>query len=434
MKMEYWERDIETISQDNLKKLQIERLKKTVAIALRSPFYSKRLGALGISPDSIKTLDDIRRIPFTTKEDLRLCYPDGMLSVPKEKIVRLHGSSGTTGKSTVIFHTQSDISNWTNLVARGLFAIGVRPHDVFQNMMTYGLFTGGLGLHYGAEKLGALVIPIGSGNTKRQINFILDFKTTVVHITPSYALHFSDAVREEGIEPRDLGLKRAIFGAEPYSEGTRKKLEDIFGMDTYNCYGLSELNGPGVGFDCEHKTGSHLWEDNYILEMINPKTEEPVPDGETGEMVLTSISREGMPILRYRTRDLTSIYPDACKCGRTHRRISRIMGRTDDMLIIRGVNVFPSQIEDVLMVIPEVGTNYQICLEREEHLDKLTIKVELYQKFFHGDLSELREIRKKITDAVKNEIIITPNIELVEPGTLEPSMGKAKRVVDNRAI
>ena len=232
--MEYWQREIETISLDNLKKLQVERLKNTVAIALNSPFYFKRLGALGVSSDSIKSLDDIRRIPFTMKEDLRLSYPDGMLSVPKDKVVRLHGSSGTTGKSTVIFHTQSDINNWTNLVARGLFSIGVRPHDVFQNMMTYGLFTGGLGLHYGAERLGALVIPIGSGNTKRQINFILDFKTTVVHITPSYALHFSDAVQEEGIDPRDLGLKRAIFGAEPYSEGTRKKLEDIFGCHVGN--------------------------------------------------------------------------------------------------------------------------------------------------------------------------------------------------------
>mgnify|MGYP000574965418 FL=1 len=432
--MEYWQPEFEKLSRKEIESLQIERLQKTIGIALKSTFYSKRLGSLGIKPDTIKTLDDLRRIPFTTKEDLRLSYPDGMLAVSKEKVVRLHGSSGTTGKSTVIFHTWEDIDNWTNLVARGLFAIGVRPHDVFQNMMTYGLFTGGLGLHYGAEKLGALVIPIGSGNTKRQINFILDFKTTVVHITPSYALHFSDAVREEGMEPRDLGLKRAIFGAEPYSEGTRKKLEDIFGMDTYNCYGLSELNGPGVGFDCQYKSGSHIWEDNYILEMINPKTQEPVPDGETGEIVLTSINREGMPILRYRTRDLASVFPDTCKCGRLHRRISRIMGRTDDMLIIRGVNVFPSQIEEVLMNIPEVGTNYQIQLDREEHLDKLTIKVELYQKFFHGDLSELRAIKNKITDAVKNEIIITPNIELVEPGTLEPSMGKAKRVIDNRQI
>lgn len=432
--MEYWQPEFEKLSRKEIESLQIERLQKTIGIALKSPFYSKRLSSFGIKPDTIRTLDDLRRIPFTTKEDLRLSYPDGMLAVSKEKVVRLHGSSGTTGKSTVIFHTREDIDNWTNLVARGLFAIGVRPHDVFQNMMTYGLFTGGLGLHYGAEKLGALVIPIGSGNTKRQINFILDFKTTVVHITPSYALHFSDVVREEGMEPRDLGLKRAIFGAEPYSDGTRKKLEDIFGIDTYNCYGLSELNGPGVGFDCEYKNGSHIWEDNYILEVIDPKTQEPVPDGETGEIVLTNINREGMPILRYRTRDLASVFPDACQCGRLHRRISRIMGRTDDMLIIRGVNVFPSQIEEVLMNIPEVGTNYQIQLDREEHLDKLTIKVELYQKFFHGDLSELRAIKTKITDAVKNEIIITPNIELVEPGTLEPSMGKAKRVVDNRQI
>jgi phenylacetate-CoA ligase len=376
----------------------------------------------------------MRRIPFTTKEDLRLSYPDGMLGVPREKVVRLHGSSGTTGKSTVIFHTAQDIDNWADLVARSLFMAGMRAGDVFQNMMTYGLFTGGLGLHYGAERLGALVIPIGSGNTTRQINYIVDFNTTAVHITPSYALHFSDVVREAGMDPKDLGLKMAIFGAEPYSDGTRRKLEEAFGLRAFNCYGLSELNGPGVGFDCPYQDGSHIWEDHYILEAIDPESQEPVPDGELGEIVLTNIRREGMPILRYRTRDLAVVFPDVCACGRVHRRISRIRGRTDDMMIISGVNVFPSQIEEVLMSVPEVGTNYQIYLEREGHLDRLRIKVELYQKFFHGDLSELRGIQNKITEALRSEILIRPRVELVEPGTLEPSMGKAKRVVDNRDI
>ena len=432
--MEYWEKEIETISREDLTRLQVQRLRETVEIALRSPFYSKRLGSAGVTADSIRSIDDLKKIPFTTKEDLRLSYPDGMLAVPLDSVVRLHGSSGTTGKSTVIFHTLNDIDNWTNLVARGLFMTGMRHGDVFQNMMTYGLFTGGLGLHYGAERLGALVIPIGSGNTRRQINFILDFNTTVVHITPSYALHFSDVAREMNMDPKDLGLKRAIFGAEPYSDGTRRKLEEIFGIDTYNCYGLSELNGPGVGFDCEFKDGSHIWEDNYILEVIDPNTGDPIPDGEMGEIVLTSIKREGMPIFRYRTRDLAVVFPDVCECERVHRRISRIRGRTDDMMIISGVNVFPSQIEEVVMNIPEVGTNYQIYLEREGHLDKLTVKVELYQKFFHGELSELRNIQKKIVTALKSEIFVTPNVELVEPGTLEPSMGKAKRVVDTREI
>ena len=432
--MEYWNSEIETISREDLERLQVERLRKTIGICLRSPFYSKRLGKLGITPESINSLDDIRRVPFTTKEDLRLSYPDGLLTVPKEKVVRLHGSSGTTGKSTVIFHTQNDISTWADLVARGLFMAGMRPGDVFQNMMGYGLFTGGLGLHYGAERLGALVIPIGSGNTRRQISYIIDFRTTAVHITPSYALHFSDVVREMEMDPKDLGLKMAIFGAEPYSDGTRRKLEETFGLKGFNCYGLSEMNGPGVGFDCPFREGSHVWEDNYILETIDPKTEEPVPDGELGEIVLTNINREGMPILRYRTRDLAVVAPDVCECGRIHRRISRIMGRTDDMMIVSGVNVFPSQIEEVLMSIPEVGTNYQIHLHREGHLDRLTVKVELYQKFFHGDLSELREIQKKITTALKSEILLTPRVDLVEPGTLEPSMGKAKRVVDEREI
>jgi phenylacetate-CoA ligase len=434
MRMEYWDREIETISREDLTALQVERLRETVGVALQSPFYSKRLGEAGVTVDSMVSLDDLKRIPFTTKEDLRVSYPDGMLAVPRERVVRLHGSSGTTGKSTVIFHTRKDIDNWTDLVARGLFMTGMRHGDVFQNMMTYGLFTGGLGLHYGAEKLGMLVIPIGSGNTKRQINYIIDFNTTAVHITPSYALYFSDAVREIGMDPKDLGLKRAIFGAEPYSDGTRRRLEEIFGIDTYNCYGLSELNGPGVGFDCAFKNGSHIWEDNFILELIDPDTGELMSDGHTGEIVLTSIMREGMPVLRYRTRDLATVFSDVCECGRIHRRISRIKGRTDDMMIVSGVNVFPSQIEEVLMNIPEVGTNYQICLDREGHLDKLTVKVEILQRFFHGDLSELRNIQKKIVAALKGEIFVNPRVDLVEPGTLEPSTGKARRVVDNREI
>ena len=288
-----------------------------------------------------------------------------MVAVPRSEIVRLHASSGTTGKSTVIFYTAQDIADWADLLARSMMATGTTRDDVFQNMMGYGLFTGGLGLHYGAERLGCMVIPASSGNSLKQIQLMQDFHTTVIHITPSYALHLGDVVAEQGIRPPDLGVKKAYLGAEPYSEETRNKIQDQWGLDAYNSYGLSEMNGPGVAFECEHRTGMHLWEDFYIMEIINPDTGERLPDGEEGELVLTHINREAMPIIRYRTRDLTRIIPEPCPCGRMHRRIERIKGRTDDMLIVGGVNVFPSQIESVLMKIPEVGNNYQIVLDRD---------------------------------------------------------------------
>ncbi|MCD6408538.1 phenylacetate--CoA ligase, partial [bacterium] len=345
----YWEEKIETMGRKEIEKLQIELFNETIERARKSPFYSKVFKKKKL-PEKITSIEEIKEFPFTTKEDLRKSYPFGMLATDIEKIVRMHGSSGTTGKSTLVFHTKNDIERWADLIARCLYMIGVRDCDVFQNMMSYGLFTGGLGLHYGAEKIGALVIPIGSGNTQKQIEFLIDLKTTTIHITPSYLFYLAHVAESMGLSPsKDFYLKRAIVGAEPYSESTRKKLEDIFKIKIFNCYGLSEMNGPGVAFECPEQKGLHLWEDHYFAEIIDPETGKTLPDGEEGELVLTTLKREGMPLIRYRTRDITKIIKGKCKCGRTHRKIARIKGRTDDMFIVKGVNIFPSQIEGVLM-------------------------------------------------------------------------------------
>ncbi|MBI4976292.1 MAG: phenylacetate--CoA ligase [Spirochaetes bacterium] len=430
--MEYFQKDIETISRDKLLALQETRLITSLKAAANTPFYAKKYADSGVSTGDITTIDAFRKLPFTTKDDLRLSYPNGMCAIPDEDIVRMHASSGTTGKPTVIFHSAHDIDVWTDLVARSLFMAGMRKRDVFQNMMTYGLFTGGLGLHYGAERLGMMVIPASSGNTKRQIDLMTDFHTTAMHITPSYALHFAEEVVAHGFDPKDLGLKFAVMGAEPYSLATAKKIEAAFGVQVFNCYGLSEMNGPAVAFECPVKNGMHIWEDSYFVEIINPETLKPANPGEKGELVLTTINRTAMPIIRYRTKDLTMLYEETCACGRTHKRIERILGRTDDMLIISGVNVFPSQIEHVLMEIPEVGNNYQIVLTREGHLDKMLVKVELYEKIFKGDLSQLHTIQKKIEHELKSALLISPRVKLTEPGEIPPSTGKAKRVDDQR--
>ncbi len=430
----FWDKETETLDRKSLQEMQLGRLKKALEAASRTPFYSKVFKENGVHVEKLRTLEDLRDIPFTTKNDLRVSYPDGMVAVPMRDVVRMHASSGTTGKSTVIFYTRKDVDEWASMVARSMVATGTTPDDVFQNMMGYGLFTGGLGLHYGAEKLGCLVIPMSSGNTLKQIQFIQDFRTTVIHITPSYALHLVEVIRDNGINPHDLTVKKAYLGAEPYSEATRDKIDEQFGLEAFNSYGLSEMNGPGVAFECVHRDGMHLWEDFYIAEIINPETGEALPDGESGELVLTHINRDAMPIIRYRTRDLTRFIPEPCPCGRTHRRIERIKGRTDDMMILSGVNVFPSQIETVLMNIPEVGNNYQIVLDRENNLDRMHIKVELYSKMFHGDLKELDRLKKKMGEALRALITINPRIELLEPGSLPPSMGKAQRVIDNRKL
>ncbi len=427
-------KELETINRNDLAKLQFERLKKSLQAAEKSPYYQKLFKEHSIDIDSIRTLEHIKDLPFLTKNDLRLSYPDGMVAVPRSQIVRMHASSGTTGKSTVIFYTMNDINAWADLLARCMAATGATRDDVFQNMMGYGLFTGGLGLHYGAERLGCMVIPSASGNTLRQIQLMQDFHTTIIHITPSYALHLAEEIAVQGINPRDLSVKKAYLGAEPYSEATRNKIEEQWGLHAYNSYGLSELNGPGVAFECVHRNGMHLWEDYYYMEIINPDTGENLPDGEEGELVLTHLNREAMPMLRYRTRDLTRIIPEPCPCGRTHRRIDRIKGRTDDMLIVGGVNVFPSQIETVLMNIPEVGNNYQIVLEREGGLDRIIIKVELYSKMFSGDIKSLETLKKTIVERLRALIVVNPGVELLEPGSLPASTGKAVRVIDNRKL
>lgn len=433
MSEKYFHPEIEAASREQLNDVQIGGLKRTVASTLKTDFYKKRLSKIGInSADEINSLEDLAKLPFTEKDDLRQSFPKGLLAVDKSEIVRIHSSSGTTGIPTVIYFSKDDLERWTSLIARSIYSTGARSSDVFQNMMSYGLFTGGLGLHYGAERVGMTVIPVGGGNTKRQLQLMKDFQTTVLHITPSYLLHIHEKMKELGFELDDLNLKKAFIGAEPHSENTRLKLQDLYNIDAYNSYGLSEMNGPGVAFECEHKQGMHIWEDAYIVEIIDPSTGNPVEDGQKGEIVLTNLTRQANPILRYRTRDLAYLISETCPCGRTHRRLSRILGRTDDMLIINGVNIFPSQIEEVVMQIPEVGTNYQIHIDKAGALDKLTIKVEIYSKMFTGEVTQLDSLRKKISEQLRASITIHPTVELHEPGALPAFEGKAKRVVDVR--
>ncbi len=431
----YWNREIETMDRRSLEKLQTERLRTTLKRAVRSDLYRRLFAGRTIRPEQIRSPEDIRSLPFTTKDDLRLAYPRGMLAVDQRKVVRMHASSGTTGQSTVIYHTARDLQHWTELVARGLTMAGATKADVFQNMMTYGLFTGGLGLHYGAERIGMMVIPTGGGNTARQIQLLKDFRTTIIHITPSYALHVADVIADQKLSPDDFALRLLVFGAEPYSEATRTKLERCYRVTACNCYGLSEMNGPGVAFECRRSEGMHVWEDNFIVEIIDPATGEVLPPGRKGEVVFTTLNREATPLVRYRTRDLAHLSEDlSCPCGRKMRRLSRILGRTDDMIIVRGVNVFPSQIEHVLMKIPQVGSNFQIVLNRMESLDRMVVRVEICGTMFRGGVGELRALKSAIQHALREEILLTAEVELLEPGTLPPSTGKAKRLIDNREI
>jgi phenylacetate-CoA ligase len=429
----FWQKDIEMISRRALEELQLKRLKQTVRQAWTNvPFYRDYFSKLSIKPKDITSLKAMQKLPLTTREDLRLNYPFGMLAVTKEQVVRLHTSSGTTGKPKAIFFSKKDVDRAADLIARCLIMTGVKKDDVLQNMMTYGLFTGALVMHYGAEKVGVLVIPAGPGNTKRQIALMQDFKTTTLHLTPSYALYLASVMHNEGLDPKkDFFLRRAYLGSEPYSEETRSKIEKFFGIDVYNSYGLSEMNGPGVAFECMEKDGMHLWEDNFIMEIIDPETGDKLPEGEKGELVLTTLCREAMPILRYRTRDIAMIIPGKCKCGRTHRRISRIIGRSDDMIIIRGVNIFPQQIEQVLMGIKAVAQNYQIVLEA---YDQMTVRVEISKDLFDGRVEHLVNLQNEITEKLRSEILVKPKVELLEPGTLPISEGKSTRVIDKRTL
>lgn len=422
----------EKLSRPEIESLQLARLRTTIAQASNSPFYKDLYAKHGITPDAIRSLDDVRRIPFTTKQDLRACYPDKLLAMPQSAMVRMHVSSGTTGSPTVIYHTKNDLEWWSSLMARCMHMVGLRPTDVFQNMSGYGLFTGGLGIHCGAEKLGCLTIPAGAGNTQRQIKLLMDFKVTGIHIIPSYAMHVANVLTDMGVDPRSLPVRIALVGAEPYTEETRHRLEELFDMKVYNSYGLSEMNGPGVAFECPEQHGMHLWEDSYLAEIVDPETGEPVADGELGELVMTTLGREGMPIIRYRTRDLTRFLPGQCPCGRVHRRIDRLHGRSDDMMIVKGVNIFPMQIEHVLMAMPEVGQNYLITLDRDGCLDTIKVQVEIRDEYFVEDMRTLSALQKRIANRLRDEILVTPKVELVEGNSLPKTEGKAKRVIDRR--
>ena len=420
------------MSRAELEALQIKRLKKSIDTALQTPFYQKTLGEKGITSASINSLDDLQKIPFTTKEDLRNNYPFGLVACDIKKVVRLHSSSGTTGNPTVICHTQHDIDQWANRVARCLYMVGVRDTDVFQNSSGYGMFTGGLGFQYGAERLGALTVPAAAGNTLRQIKFIRDFGTTTVHAIPSYATRLYEVMQEQGVDPRrDTKLKTLVIGAEPHTDEQRKRIEDLLGVKAYNSFGMSEMSGPGVAFECTYQNGLHIWEDCFIVEIINPDTLEPVPDGEIGELVLTTLDREAMPLLRYRSRDLTRFLPGECPCRRTHRRLDRIKGRSDDMFIVKGVNIFPMQVEKILMQFKELGTNYLITIETKNNNDEMSVEVELGD-LFTDDFSKLQSLTREITRQLKDEILLTPKVKLVDKGSLPQTEGKAVRVRDLR--
>ena len=427
----YLHPEFEKLTRSEIEALQTERLKKTVRQCMNSEFYRRRFAESHIDPDDIRLLSDLSRIPFTTKQDLRDSYPFGMSAVPLSRVVRLHSSSGTTGTPTVILHTQRDLDEWANAVARCLYMVGLRPGDIFQNSSGYGMFTGGLGFQYGAERLGMLTVPAAAGNTKRQIKFITDFGTTALHAIPSYAGRLYEVMEEMGIDPRrDTHLRTLIIGAEPHSEEQRRRIEQMLGVKAYNSFGMSEMCGPGVAFECTEQNGLHIWEDYYIVEIVDPMTLEPVPEGEVGELVLTTINREAMPLLRYRTRDLTRILPGECPCGRHHLRLDRMKGRSDDMIILKGVNIFPIQIETVLMQFAELGNDYLITLTNEEANDLMTVEVEL--NAFSDDYRRLQVLTKEITRQLKDEILITPVVRLVSKGSLPKQEGKAVRVRDLR--
>lgn len=431
----YFNPELETMPREALEKLQLERLQKTVRHCMNAEFYREKFAELGITPDDIQSLDDVRRLPFTTKEDLRDHYPFGLSCVPMRECTRLHSSSGTTGNPTVVLHTQKDLDEWANAVARCLWMVGSRPDDVFQNSAGYGMFTAGLGFQYGAERVGMLTVPAAAGNTTRQIKFIKDFGTTVLHAIPSYASRIYEVMKEEGVDPRrDTKLRVLCIGAEPHSEEQRRRIEQDLGVKAYNSYGISEMMGPGVAFECEEQNGLHIWEDYFIVEIIDPVTLEPVAEGEIGELVITTINREAMPLLRYRTRDLTRLLPGTCPCGRSHRRLARLQGRSDDMIILKGVNIFPIQIEKILLKFKELSSDYLITIETTDSGDVMTVEVELNQ-LFADDYKQLLTLEKTIARQLKDEILITPKIRLVQKGTLAKSdEKKAVRVRDLRKL
>ena len=429
----FWQQESECMDRAELEQLQLERLESTLSrVYLNVPFYRRKFDEVRFNPDDLRSLDDFRKLPFTVKNDLRDNYPYGLFAVPLREVVRVHASSGTTGMATVVGYSRNDIKTWSNLVARILTAGGITADDVIQISFNYGLFTGAFGLHYGAERVGASVIPASSGNTKRQIQIMQDFKTTALVSTPSYAMLIADTLREMGVNPGGLSLKWGLFGAEPWSDAMRKELEEKLRIKATDNYGLSEVMGPGVAGECLEQDGLHVNEDHFLVEVINPDTLEPVRLGEVGELVITTLTKEAFPMIRYRTRDLTRLLPDPCPCGRTLRRMSRVMGRTDDMLIIRGVNVFPSQIEAVLFEIEGTEPHYQIVIDRKGPLDDALVLVEASEKIFFDEMKKQKELIDTIKKRMASELGIAVEVKLVEKKSLERFEGKARRVIDNR--
>ncbi len=431
-----WNDEFETLPREALEALQLKRLKAVVErVYATVPFYKRKFDEAGVKPDDIKSLEDLKRLPFTTKDDLRENYPFGMFAVPLKQVVRVHASSGTTGKPTVVGYTKRDIDTWSELMARSLSAAGVTKEDIIQNAYGYGLFTGGLGVHYGAERIGATVIPISGGNSKRQIMIMKDFGATALTCTPSYALHLAEVAQEMGVDPRSTNLKVGIFGAEPWTEEMRREIEETWNIKAIDIYGLSEIIGPGVSIECEEaQNGLHIFEDHFIAEIIDPETGENLPYGEYGELVITTLTKEAFPVIRYRTRDITRLIKEPCICGRTTVRMDRVRGRTDDMLIIRGVNVFPSQIEEVIMSTKGVLPHYMIIVDREGTLDTLEVQVEVDEKLFSDEIRKLQQVARRLEQNIKETLGISVKVKLVEPKTLQRFEGKAKRVIDKRKL
>ena len=434
MKMNYWQPKLELMERKELEELQLQRLKSVVEKVYKNvPFYEKKFKQAGITPEDIKSLKDLAKLPTTKKQDLRDNYPFGLFAVPLEEVVRVHASSGTTGKPTVVGYTAKDIETWSDLMARDFVMVGVKKGDIFQNAVNYGFFTGGLGVHYGIERMGAMAVPSGVGNTERQLEIMMDFAVTVLHCTPSYALYLAETAKARGVVDR-LRLRIGCFGAEPWSDESRKELEETLHIKAYDSYGLSEMMGPGVAFECQEQNGLHIWEDHFLIEILD-ENEQPSAPGEPGELVITSLSKEAMPLIRYHTGDVTYIMEDKCPCQRTSRKLHRFLGRADDMLIVRGINVFPSQIEDVLVSIPEIGNYFQVVVDRKKHgLDEISIQVELKDEAFTGELTDLARIQKKTEEKIKSVLNVRSKIELVEKGSIPRTAGKSKKVVDLRDV
>lgn len=433
--MPIWNRHKECMSLDERAVLQGKRLHKIVDYVYHNtPFYREKMQCAGIEPDDIKTIEDIVKLPFTTKQDLRDNYPFGMQAAPQSEIVRVHASTGTTGKPTIVGYTRKDISVWSEAVARAFTSFGVTRNDLFSVAYGYGLFTGGLGVHYGLENLGASVIPTSTGNTEKHVRLLADLHITGIACTPSYALHLAEVLRKSGYRPEDLSLRIGAFGGEPWTENMRREVEARLGLKAYNIYGLSEIMGPGVSFECEMQNGSHISDDHFYPELIDTKTLQPVGEGMTGELVFTTLTKDGMPLLRYRTRDLTTLDHTPCPCGRTMARMGRIVGRSDDMLIIRGINVFPSQIESVILGFPEFEPHYVLVVDRVDNLDTLLVQVEVRPEFFTDDVRTIENQQKKLADAIKSVISISAAVRVQFPGTIKRSEGKGTHIVDNRKI